>query len=83
MHAGWASGLAEERAGEQAGRQSERAGARMSERRARGRAGRVNSTMKKLNHNRIAFDIDDGMIANQRIETKKRKETVVASYHLT
>ncbi len=55
-HAGWASGGDDEQAGEQAGRQSEQ---------ARGLASRVNSAMKKSNHNRICFAIDDGMIANQ------------------
>jgi hypothetical protein len=47
--------------------------ARVSER-ARGRASRVNSAMKKSNYNRICFTIDDEMMANQQIETKKRKE---------
>ena len=55
-HAGWASGREDEQAGEQAGRQSEQ---------ARGLTSRAHSAMKKSNHNRICFAIDDGMIANQ------------------
>jgi hypothetical protein len=72
-HAGLANGRADKWAGEQAGSQSERVGGRMSEQ-ARGRAGQVNSAMKTSNHNRICFAIDDGMIANQLIKTKKNEK---------